>query len=375
MSLESGTPKILIFTSKTGGGHISLAEAVRDRLQNRCTVEIIDPQPRLIHWHYRLVSRHALWLWNAEFRLSDNPFASRQAHRVYHALLSRSIQTTLQNTQPDLVVTTYPFLTVEVTHVMRQMRQTGQLKQAVPFVMLFSDPNGVHQSWLTERGADAVLAPTRETHQQALSAGFDPQRLHLSGWPVRLQFYRNYSDSRTELFHQMNLRPDRFTIFLQGGGEGAAKFVRTIENILHIQGLQIILAAGTNQALYARFKDTSGLFALPFTKEIAPYMAAADLVMGKAGPNMLFEAVTLGRPFIATAYIPGQEQANLAFIQRYGLGWVALNASSQRELIQDLLAHPNHLSEMQARVESYRQWNAQRLETLIPTIEQLLKTV
>ena len=40
-----------------------------------------------------------------------------------------------------------------------------------PFAMLFSDPNGVHHAWLTERCADATFAPTRETYAQAREAG------------------------------------------------------------------------------------------------------------------------------------------------------------------------------------------------------------
>ena len=48
---------------------------------------------------------------------------------------------------------------------------------------------------------------------------------------------------------------------------------------------------------------------------------------------MLFEAVTLGKPFIATAYIPGQEEANLEFIRRHKLGWVALKPDQQLALL------------------------------------------
>lgn len=364
---EGKKPKILIFTSKTGGGHISLAEALRDRLQDRYEVEMSDPQPRFVHWHYRLVSRHALWLWATEFRLSDHPLPSRSAHRVYDAILSQYVQTTLAASQPDLAITTYPFLTTEVTCAMRRMRRK------IPFVMLFADPNGVHQSWLTEHGSDAVLAPTRETYYQAIKAGFDPHRLHLSGWPVRNQFYLNPLESRSQIMQNMNLDPDRFTIFLQGGGEGAAKFVRTIQNILMVKQVQVILATGTNRALYERFKNTTGLYALPFTKEIALYMACADVVMGKAGPNMLFESVTLGKPFIATAYIPGQEKANLEFIRRYNLGWVALDGESQLDLIQNLVRSPAYIDRMRAGVDEYRLWNAQRNETIGQVIDQLLR--
>src|SRR5205085_12577059 len=119
-----------------------------------------------------------------------------------------------------------------------------------------------------------------------------------------------------------------------------------------------ILAAGTNSALLARYQDVPNLAALPYTQEIAPFMAAADVIMGKAGPNMLFESVMLGKPFIATAYIPGQEQANLSFIQRPGLGWVALQPQEQRSLLTALAHDASRLSAMSATIDTYRRWNA-----------------
>src|SRR5579872_4953138 len=123
-----------------------------------------------------------------------------------------------------------------------------------------------------------------------------------------------------EKLKQLNLAPDLFTIFLQGGSEGAARVHRTLENILTMRDptndLQIILAAGTNSHLIERYKNIANLVILSHTKDIAPYMAAADVIMGKAGPNILFESVMLSKPFIATTFIPGQEQANLPFISQ-----------------------------------------------------------
>jgi processive 1,2-diacylglycerol beta-glucosyltransferase len=240
--------------------------------------------------------------------------------------------------------------------------------------MLFADPNGVHASWLTARDVAATLAPTRETYAQALSANFPSERVHQVGWPVRGQFYRVQSEQRSALLAEMDFDCQRFTVFLQGGGEGTAQFGRTVERVLTIPQIQVILAAGTNQALITHFahRPMSNLFVLPFTKEIAPYMAAADVIMGKAGPNMLFESVTLGKPFIATAYIPGQEQANLEFIQRHKLGWVALEPDKQLALLEKLVAAPQELQIMQAGVEAYREWNNQRADMVVPVIEGLL---
>src|SRR5947209_6507908 len=101
-------------------------------------------------------------------------------------------------------------------------------------------------------------------------------------------------------------------------------------------------------------------------------MAAADVIMGKAGPNMLFESVMLGKPFIATAYIPGQEQANLPCIQRHGLGWVALGSEDQHALLNALIHNPEQLSAMAATINTYRRWNVEANKRIVPILRSLV---
>ncbi len=384
------TKNILILTSKTGGGHVSLAEALRDLLVNAAQPEdmhhpnaihdtsngiisIVDPQPALFHLHYRLVSRYALWLWSAEFRFLDTPGRSLQAHNIFARLMHHRLHALLDRLQPDLIITTYPFLSYEVTYVLQER------SSRIPLVMLFSDANSVHASWLTERRASATFATTRETYEQALATGFAPERLYLVGWPVRAQFYRSDLSNREKSngkLTQLNLVPNRYTIFLQGGGEGSARIASTIENMLAAENLmnkvQIILAAGTNQNLLARYRDVPNVATLPHTNDIAPYMAAADLVLGKAGPNILFESVMLGKPFVATTFIPGQEQENLEFIQRHRLGWVAIQPEEQRALLFKLMHNPSQLEALSTTINAYRDWNINANQQIAPLIHQLI---
>ncbi|HEX7735826.1 MAG TPA: glycosyltransferase [Ktedonobacteraceae bacterium] len=382
---------ILILTSKTGGGHISIAESLRDLISAAARpsssvsapdtgqvsgpgITIIDPQPRFFHLHYRLVSRYALGLWAAEFQFFDTPKRARLAHRVFTRLVRGQLNELLDRVQPDLIVTTYPFLTWEAMRVLEE-RPTR-----VPMALFFSDANGVHAAWLSERNAAASFAPTSETYEQALATGFAPERLHLVGWPVRAQFldaHQTMQETRAAQLTRLGLDPERFTVFLQGGGEGAARVGRTIEHILgpadFTNEIQIILATGTNRALQERYQHTPHLAVLPFTREIAPVMAAADIIMGKAGPNMLFESVTLGKPFIATAYIPGQEEANLAFIQRHGLGHVAIQPEEQRQILSSLIHEPARLQEMIASVDNQRQANNAAMQRIVPLLNQLVE--
>jgi len=386
----SNQKNILILTSKTGGGHISLAEALSDLLEGNVQAEgnnhekatkdtkvaaitIVDPQPGFFHLHYRIVSRYALWLWAAEFRFLDTQRRARLAHYAFTRLIRNQLNALLDHVQPDIILTTYPFLSYEVMRVIEQRSST------VPLVMLFSDANSVHATWLTERRANATFATTRETYEQALAIGFAPERLHLVGWPVRSQFLRadlSNQEMRREKLNQLNLAPNRFTVFLQGGSEGAARVDRTIENVLTMSALpndlQVILATGTNRNLFNRYKSMPNFATLPHTKEIASYMAAADIIMGKAGPNILFESVMLGKPFIATTFIPGQEQDNLSFIERHGLGWVAVQREEQRSLLTSLIHNTDKLNAMSITINIYRNWNIGVTKRVVPLVRLLI---
>ena len=190
---------------------------------------------------------------------------------------------------------------------------------------------------------------------------------------MRRQFYHIKSDVHIHELSSFGFDKKRFTIFLQGGAEGTAHFTRIVESLLDIDGIQIILATGTNRKLYRYFQNCNNTYPLSFTHEIAKFMAASDVVMGKAGPNMLFEAITLCKPFIATSYIPGQELLNLEFIERHGLGWIALDKKNQTDLIKALMALPDKMREKLATVEEFRNQNSLATESIPKLIDQLVK--
>src|SRR4051812_7121829 len=96
--------RVLIFTANSGGGHVSLAEALRDRLPVEATATLVDPMPRAASAHYRMLSRHALGLWAAEFRGTDTPARALAMHHMLTLLLGPRLGALLDEYQPDLVL-------------------------------------------------------------------------------------------------------------------------------------------------------------------------------------------------------------------------------------------------------------------------------
>jgi processive 1,2-diacylglycerol beta-glucosyltransferase len=243
----------------------------------------------------------------------------------------------------------------------------------IPLIFQLSELEKVHSTWLTVKNADAYLVPTREIFAQARERGIDESRLHLTGMPVRRQFLEDYGANKHAILATLDFDPQVFTVFLQGGAEGAAGIDHTVQVMLTSgRPIQIILAVGTNKQLASRFAGIDHLSVLSFTKTIAPYMAAADVVIGKAGPNFIAEAIMLGKPFIATAFIPGQEAPNLRFLERHNLGWVCLAAATQQRVITSLVNDPSALTEKANSVRAYREWNLRANEQIYSVIERLV---
>lgn len=357
----------MIITSNTGGGHLSLALALQDILGQNYDTQIVDPHPHIFHQYYTWVGRHFLQLWGLGYQYNDNEKAALRLHKTFTALLQKRLTTLIAHIQPQLIITTHTLLSYELA---RAIEQYGK---KIPLIFQLSELEEVHSTWLTEKHADAYLIPTREIHAQAGERNIDHSRLHLTGMPVRKQFLQDYSTSRPQTCATLGLDPGVFTVFLQGGAEGSARLDTTVKNILASnKPIQIILAVGTNTQLAARFSGIDHLRVLPFTKTIAPYIAAADLVIGKAGPNFITEAVMLEKPFLATAFIPGQETPNLAFIARHNLGWVCLQAHDQQQLISTLSRDSAAMAEKVASVQAYRVWNLQANKKTYPIIEGLI---
>ena len=348
-----------------------MAWALRERLGDQCAtrydVVMADPQSALVERGYALASRRATTFLTWQYAITDNAPASLWLQRAL-ALFGRGhILALIQRIRPRLIITTHAMLAYATA------RAIERLPEAVPLVFQLTDLGRVHTTWFTEKRASAYLAPTREIFAQALAEGIDERRLYLTGRPVRRQFTEAPSDSKHETLAALGFDPSVFTVFLQGGAKGSAGVDRMIESLLASEvPVQILLATGNNKSMAARFAGNKWVYTLPFTENIAPYMAAADVIAGKAGASFISEAFTLEKPFIVTSFIPGQESANLRFIEQHKLGWICLEPASLQSLLAAIARDQALLAEQASSIRAYNAWNRQANEGICAVIDDLV---
>jgi processive 1,2-diacylglycerol beta-glucosyltransferase len=342
-------PKILILTSLTGGGHLSLAQSLEDILADTYDIHIADPQAELIRKYYTWAGRRASKSYGKGYDLTDSEQAALLLHKFLTRFAWKRLNALVDQIQPELIITTHTLLSYAIDQVVKRRRAN------IPLIFQLSELEVVHATWLTVKNAAAYFVPTHEIMAQSKRSGIDDSRLFFTGLPVRQQFLQDYCSSRAEMFTSLNLDPTLFSVFLQGGAEGAAGIEQTVKSILaSATPMQILLAAGTNKPLAARFSGVDRVRVLPFTRNIARYMAVADVVVGKAGPNTIVETTMLEKPFVATAFIPGQEEPNLAFLEQHNLGWVCLEREAQEALIVQLATDPTLITGKMQSIQKYR---------------------
>jgi 1,2-diacylglycerol 3-beta-galactosyltransferase len=83
----------------------------------------------------------------------------------------------------------------------------------------------------------------------------------------------------------------------------------------------MVVVAGGNRRLEQRLSRHNWqlpVHVVGFTSRMAEFMAAADVLLTKAGPGTIAEAACLGLPTLLTGFVPGQEEHNVAWAHRNG---------------------------------------------------------
>jgi 1,2-diacylglycerol 3-beta-galactosyltransferase len=126
-------------------------------------------------------------------------------------------------------------------------------------------------------------------------------------------------------------------VLLMGGGEGMGPLAKTAQAI-DASGLDVVqvIVCGRNQRLKAKLeacKWENPTLIYGFTRDMPNFMRASDVIVTKAGPGTIAEALNAQLPIILYAKLPGQEDGNVTFVQEEGAGvW----APKPQEIVRTL---------------------------------------
>ncbi len=344
--------RVLIAMSNTGGGHRSLARAVKAGLMEvdpNLQVDIVDmfyPDGPTLAWRvvrlYGPVIRRAPGLYGALFHTANLPGVYPVIVGMYRPSLLPKIVHFLRKYQPDLVVSVHPLLNRVLLDALQR------IDRSVPMAAVVSELVTVHRSWV-EPGIEYYSVATEEARASLARWRAPMDRVEVTGLPVDLRFQpRDGPDEKAK--SRFGLKEGLTTVLVMAGGEGTAALLPAVRT-LGFSGLpiQLVVVCGRNGALEAKVRAMGmpvhhRIFG--FTDEIADLMAAADIVVTKGGPQTIAEALAVGRPVLVIQTLPGQEQGNDKYLEEKGAGLAAPTPQRLLRAVESLVQDPGLLAKM-----------------------------
>jgi 1,2-diacylglycerol 3-beta-galactosyltransferase len=324
-----GASAVILF-SDTGGGHRAAAKALEQaltQLDPQLHVSKLDPlmgldsSPglvrRLVALYSPIIQRSPA-IWGALYHGFNNRPAFATVRGIFGGRVRRIIASALREADPDLVISVHPLL----NHVAWQaIRRSGRPRGLVTVV---TDLVEFHLGWMFTR-SDLTVVPTEGARNEVLAAGVPADRVQLLGLPVDLRFRPPAPGEKAALRRRFGIDEKRFTILVSGGGEGSGKLLTQVRALARrdVGDWQLIVVCGRNEKLRRRLSRVnfhSRALILGFVDNMPELMRAADLVVSKAGPGAIGEALATEVPILLTSYLPGQETPNVTFVTESGLG-------------------------------------------------------
>ncbi len=331
-------PKILFLFSDTGGGHRSAAEAVIEALHleygDGVETEMVDffkfyapgPFKQMPNWYPYMVRLPQVWALG--YRLSNGRRRTRLMSGTVWLYVRDAIRKLVADHPSDLIVSVHPLILDPL------LRALGEDKKQ-PFITVVTDLATTHAFWYHPR-TDLCIVPTEEAFRRALINRLPAEKVKVIGLPVANRFCQPPGDC-AELRRQLGWPVDLPMAVLVGGGEGMGPLEAITEAVAN-SGIKVGLAVvtGRNQKLKARLEARSWpipVFVYGFVRNMPDFMSAADVLLTKAGPGTVTEALNAGLPMILYSKLPGQEDGNVSFVTEAGAGvW----APSTEEILYTL---------------------------------------
>jgi len=316
--------KILVLYGFEHSGHHAAALALRDAFLD-CDPALSVDLLNLFAYASRIIEKIATGIF---FRIVKstpsvwdgiytNPRSDPRFDRfrsVVRRLASRGVEDALREYQPDAVVCTQSF-PCGMVHDFKERRNA-----AVPLYGVLTDFS-VPPYWVYRR-VNRYFVASAEAKEALARQGIDEDLIEAAGIPIHPRFAR--PRDRLEARAAFGLDASAPVVLVAGGWSGWGALERlAAETARRGGGCRVVVVAGNNRELYGLLSGRGelkrlGVTVLPHVERMDLLMAAADLLVGKAGGMSASEALASGLPMVLVDSLPGQERHNARYLCRGG---------------------------------------------------------
>ncbi|MGQ0540642.1 MAG: MGDG synthase family glycosyltransferase [Blastocatellia bacterium] len=348
--MQSNTPKILIISSDTGGGHRSAAQAIADGLEKvwkgeSAAVRIIKAVEESHHITQKLVGGYNWVLrhkqgWMKYLYWAVNKFRP-ETREFFHKRCLVYLKDSFEKWCPHIVVSVHPLTQHIFARILRELNLTSQ----IPLVTVVTDPcYGFWKGWACD-DVSLYLVANEEAKRQLVDYGVSAEKIKISGLPLNPKFQEVTETDAQNARRAFGLDPDKFTVFVNagwiGGGNIPAIFKELVRGELDVQA---IFLAGKNEELRLEAEEIAKSAKFPvkvigYSDEVEKLMHSANVMISKLGGLTTFEALACRLPIIADITTPPmpQEAGTVKLIAKRGAGILLEKSSDIVPMIRSLV--------------------------------------
>lgn len=274
--------------------------------------------------------RSGALLWGVLYRSFDNLRTADAVSAACRPMVLPHLEAMLALHRPHLLVALHPFLVRPAVWLSRRAR--------LPAACVMTDMVHPHAFWLS-RDMDLCFVPSEEAASRARLRRAEAKRLIVAGQPIRR--LTPGDPAKAQAKGELGLHPDLPLVLVAGGGDGIGRLEEVVAKLYGCGApMQLTVVCGRNRVLLERLQRRPGpatTRVLGFVDNMPLWLRAADVLVTKAGPGMLAEAMAEGLPIVLTGAMPGQETDNVSYVLRRGAAVWAPKPARAAEAVARLL--------------------------------------
>lgn len=334
-----GPKRVLILSADVGEGHAAAARALAHQIEaspQPAEVTVIDGLSAMgvmlkpvVEDGYRVQLRFMPWSYTLVYELLERLAPVRVVARALLCLFgSRPLARTIAKHEPDVIVSTYPAVTV----VLARLRRTHAVK--CPTVATITDLTGLF--FWAQPGIDTHLVMYGESlHSVEQIAGRGSAQL------VRPLISAEFLKERCPLESRraLGLPEHGRMVVVSGGGWGVGDVEGAVREIAGIEDVSsIVCLAGRNEQLAGRlsrkFSDEPRVSIYGFTDRMPEILSAADTLVHSTGGVTCLEAKATGTPVVSYGLPVGHARLNTRVMADLGLLRLANDRDELRQHVK-----------------------------------------
>ncbi len=355
------TPKILIISSDTGGGHRSAAVAISEGVKKfwqgeSAVVKIVKAVEDSHHVTEKLVQTYNWVLKNRQHWMKYLYWIINKIRpETREFFMKRCIgfcKEAFEKWCPHIVVSVHPL----TQHIFARILKELNLSEQIPLVTVVTDPcYGFWKGWACD-DVSLYLVANEDAQRQLVDYGVSPDKIKISGMPVHPKFHEVSEKDAQTARTAFGLEAEKFTVFVNAGWIGGGNIPQIFREFVRGDlDVQAIFLAGTNDELKREAEELAKTAKFPikvigYSDEIEKIMQSANVMVSKLGGLTTFEALACRLPIIADATTPPmpQEAGTVSLIKEKGAGILLEKSSDIVLTIQNLLNDSNKYAAMKA---------------------------